>query len=193
MLEKLQKLASVRQGRRTVKVPAADVDTRGEHAIRVCCVRWGAMREMLSGRLGKLAVAAAVVLVAVVLLGHRGGPSKASVAGAADTASAGLQGNRAAAEGANAEVLLRSASTAMETLFAERQTFDGALAALPQVEPNVTWLGAGPADASQNQVAVTAAGTAYTLSSTTPAGATYVYARDGGGVATRTCGPGCTW
>ena len=151
------------------------------------------MREMLSGRLGKLAVAAAVVLVAVVLLGHRGGPSKESVAGAADTASAGLQDNRGAAEGANAEILLRSASMAMETLSAERQTFDGALAVLPQVEPNVVWLGAGPADAARNQVAVAAGGTAYSLSSTTPAGATYVYARDGGGVVTRTCGPGCTW
>ncbi len=152
------------------------------------------MSELFRGRVGKVIAGAVVVLIVVVIVGRGGGPSGRTVDRAADAASAGLAGNRAAAEGASAEVLLRSASAAMETIFAERQTFEGAIGVLPQIEPNVAWVGGPAADASRNQVALTVAGAlTYTLTTTTPAGTTYVYARDASGVATRTCGPGCSW
>ena len=153
------------------------------------------MSELIAAHRGKLIAAVTVVLIAAFVLASRGGgPSDATVKRAADSASAGLARNRDAATGAAAEGILQAASNAMETMYAERQTFDGALAALPSVEPNISWVAGPAADASRNEVAVAVTGpAAYTLTSGLPGGATYSYARDAAGTVTKTCGPGCTW
>lgn len=147
-----------------------------------------------SGHLGKLIGAAIVVFVVVMVVGRGGGPSAETVADRADTASGSLAVNRAAAAGANAQVLLRGASIAVEALFAERGTLDGALGALPRIDPNVNWLAAGPADAFRDQVVVSVGGDgSYRLTTSLPTGETYVYSRDATGAVARTCGPGCAW
>ncbi len=151
--------------------------------------------DLIAAHKGKIvAVLVVALIVAVVVVGRGNTPSKATVDRAADTASADLVANRAAAGGAAAEALLRSASAAMESLLAERQTLDGAVAALPGIEPNIQWMSGGVADASRNQVAVTVTGPfAYSLSSAVPGGPAYLYTRDPAGAVTRSCGPGCSW
>lgn len=153
-----------------------------------------AMGSTVSGHLGKLIGVAIVVFVVVMVVGRGGGPSAETVADRADMASGNLVANRAAAAGVNAQVLLRGASIAVESLFAERGTLDGALGALPRIDPNVNWLAAGPADAPRDQVVVTVGDDgSYHLATSLPTGGTYVYSRNATGAVARTCRPGCVW
>jgi hypothetical protein len=101
----------------------------------------------------------------------------------------------AQAQDENAKSLLRNAAIAMESLFAERQTFEGALAQVPSIEPNIQWTPGNAAQASQNQVAVQLAPTnlGYLLSTSAPSGTTFTYSRDDRVQVVRSCGPGCTW
>lgn len=151
------------------------------------------MSTWFAGRAVKLIAASFVALAAVMFIAGRGGPSQHTVDEAARQASSGLHDTRAAAQGASAEVLLRTASVAVDTLFAQQQTYDGITAALPAVEPGIAWVTSGPADATRNQVAVATGSDGYRLSTAIPGGPTYTYARDVGGTVTRSCAPECDW
>ena len=91
-----------------------------------------------------------------------------------------------------AQQILRTGAIALESYFAERGSFDGAVSALAGIEPNITWT-SGAAQAAANQVAVATTADGYTLTTTSASGATYSYARDGSAHIVRSCGAGCSW
>lgn len=98
------------------------------------------------------------------------------------------------AEDAAAKTVLQSASVAMETMFAQTQSFASGASGAAAVEPNVSWVTGPSAAAASNQVAVVAAdATSYTIATTSAGGTTFTYGRDATGVVTKTCGAGCTW
>lgn len=105
-------------------------------------------------------------------------------------------GQREKAEGAQAQSLLRSGATTLETVATDTQSY--ALitpAALSAEEPNVTWLAAAGARTAANEIAVTGlSARGYTLT-TTNGGRDFTLVKDTTAVPTitRTCGPGCTW
>lgn len=101
------------------------------------------------------------------------------------------------ATGATAEALLRTGASTMESVVVDSESYAAITpAALRATEPDLTWLAASGAKARQNEISVTGLGArGYTLSTTTPSGATYVLTKDvtTSPTITRTCGPGCDW
>lgn len=106
-------------------------------------------------------------------------------------------GQREKAHGASAESLLRNGASTVEAASVDTQGYalvtTGRLA---QTEPNVAWLSAPGASASEGEVSVTGLGPrGYTLSTTSASGTVYVLEKDltARPTVARTCGPGCTW
>jgi len=158
--------------------------------------------DLLAGR-GRLVIGAIIVAVAAIAfmkLGSGGTAERpASTPNGVDSAikvvdpTAG--GQLEGAEDETARSTLRTASIAMETLFAEGQGFAGTPASVARIEPNIIWK-VGAASAAANEVSVTVApqNDGYELSTTSSSGHTYKYARDAAGQVMRTCEPSCgTW
>lgn len=135
-------------------------------------------------------IALVVVAIAVVVgLTRMSGDPKSDPTGQTQVVA-----TRHDAEDAAAKTVLQSASLAMETMFAQTQSFASGAAGAAAVEPNVNWTNGPGAAAASNQVAVLAAdATSYTIATTSAGGTTFTYVRDAAGMTTKTCGPGCTW
>lgn len=106
-------------------------------------------------------------------------------------------GQREKAQGATAESLLRTGSSAVEAASVDVDGYTTLSAArLAQSEPNLAWLDSAGAMAADNQVSVTDLGPqGYTLSTTTTSGVVFVLKKDLTATPTtsRTCGTGCDW
>lgn len=106
-------------------------------------------------------------------------------------------GQREKAEGASAESLLRTGASTMEAASVDTQGYAPITTdRLAAAEPNVSWLSAPGARASESQVSVTGLGPqGYTLSTTSASGTVYVLEKDltAQPTVTRSCGAGCTW
>ena len=153
------------------------------------------MRELLEGR-GTLVVAigVAVLVVAGYPTFGRDRVNDATTA-QGERLAQDITAPASQARDQQAQSLLQTAAIAMETLYVERLSFEGAIAAAPAAEPNVRWIAGATAQASQNQVALqlTPTNLGYVLNTTSASGATFTYSRDDHVQVRRTCGPGCTW
>lgn len=158
--------------------------------------------DLLAGR-GRLVIGAIIVAVAAIAfmkLGsgdatNRPAPAPNGVDAAIKVVDPTAGGQLEGAEDEMARTTLRTASMAMETLFAEGQGFAGTPASVARIEPNIVWK-VGVANAAANEVSVTVApqNDGYELSTTSSSGHTYKYARDSAGQVMRTCDPACgTW
>jgi hypothetical protein len=161
-----------------------------------------AVSDMLAGRarlvIGAIGVAVAVLVVMQMTSGvstERPSDTPKDVDAAISDVNQALGGQLKTAEDEMARSALRTASIAMETLFAEGQGFAGTPASVARIEPNIIWRVSG-ANAAANEVNVTVdpQNAGYELSSTSSSGHTYKYARDAAGQVMRTCEPACgTW
>lgn len=166
------------------------------------------MRDLLKDRLQNIILLAIAVLALFIVAAQftkssgEGGaealtpqaqaPSAQPAPAAAKKSKIGSLVTGAPGSDSAAQQILRTGAIALESYFAEHGSFEGAAAALPGVEPNVTWTSEA-AQAAANQVAVTTDAAGYTLATTSASGATYSYARDASAHIVRSCGAGCTW
>jgi type IV pilus assembly protein PilA len=110
-------------------------------------------------------------------------------------------GQQDKAEDANAQSLVRNASSAIEAHYSEARDYSSATpTTLEAIEPTITWMDSGTAEAEDAEVLVTVASTApkkYTLTSKAASGTTYTLVKDltSSTPVARTCddGTGCTW
>jgi hypothetical protein len=64
---------------------------------------------------------------------------------------------------------------------------------LGAIEPSISWLTSGTANAKSNQVLVSGLSTTgFTLTSNSTSGKSYTYVKASTGI-TKACGSGCTW
>lgn len=158
--------------------------------------------DLLAGR-GRLVVGAIVVAVAALAFMKMGSggsvdrptPQPGGVDAAISDLNPTLGGQLTGAEDEMARTTLRTASIAMETLFADGQGFSGTPASVARIEPNIVWK-VGAANAAANEVSVTVGSqnASYELSTTSSSGHTYKYTRDAAAQVMRTCEPACgTW
>ncbi len=158
--------------------------------------------DLLAGR-GRLVVGVIVVAVAALAfmtIGSGGSADRRTeepkgVDSAINAVDPGAGGQLVGAEDEMARATLRTASVAMETLFAEGQGFAGTPASIARIEPNIVWK-VGVANAAANEVSVTVGpqNDRYELTTTSSSGTTYRYARDAAAQVLRTCEPDCgTW
>lgn len=158
--------------------------------------------DLFAGR-ERLVIGAIIVVVAALAFMKMGSGDSAErttdtpkgVDAAVSEVSPTLGGQLTGAEDEMARTTLRTASIAMETLFAEGQGFTGTPASVARIEPNIAWK-VGAANPAANEVSVTVGpqNTSYELSATSSSGKTYKYTRDAAGQVMRTCEPACgTW
>ena len=106
-------------------------------------------------------------------------------------------GQRDKANDAAAKSLVRNAATSAEAAYADTQSYTAVTKANMQaIEPNITFLDAGAAAASNNEVLISGVtASKYVLSTVSKSGKTFSYTKDLTATPTvaRTCGAGCTW
>jgi type IV pilus assembly protein PilA len=103
-------------------------------------------------------------------------------------------GQKNSANDAAAKSLLATGAITMETFFIDGATYVGADATkLGAIEPSISWLTSGTANAKSNQVLVNGlSATGFTLTSNSTTGKSYTYVKTSTTI-TKACGSGCTW
>lgn len=151
------------------------------------------MNEMRRDRV-KLVVLAAAAVVAIFgyLTFGRGGGAADDVAATAP--GTGVVASRHLVEDERARSLLRNGRLAMESLFAGSHSFAGGIAAVAQIEPNISWVSGDTASATAHQLALTVPSEqSYVLSTTSASGKMFTYRRTDTVQVERAPTPGSDW